>query len=142
MRILKWNVRSSIYENSWVVTYDEWIMSIICNLDEWILSIIFWLDNNIEDRLLCIMLFFFNKKLITIIKCLDWLQGWFELILEFLFESWIFLMYFKIPYDFMILRSVFTIRVCFVFSMPCQNRDFNNLGWRCASLFILAQGRV
>jgi hypothetical protein len=27
----------------------------------------------------------------------------------------------------MILRSIFTIRVCFVFSMPCQNRDFNNL---------------
>jgi len=39
------------------------------------------------------------------------------------------LMYFKIPYDFMIYRSIFTIRVCFAFSMPCQNRDFNNLGF-------------
>jgi hypothetical protein len=29
------------------------------------------LDNNIEDGLLCIMVFFFNKNLITIIKCLD-----------------------------------------------------------------------
>ena len=37
------------------------------------------------------------------------------------------LMYFKIPYDFTILRSVFTIRVCIAFSVPCQNRDFNNL---------------
>jgi hypothetical protein len=36
-------------------------------------------------------------------------------------------MYFKIPYDFMILRSVFTIRVCFAFSVPCYNHDFNNL---------------
>jgi hypothetical protein len=26
----------------------------------------------------------YNKKVITIIKCLDWLQGWFELILELL----------------------------------------------------------
>ena len=46
---------------------------------------------------------------------------------EFLFEAWIFLMYFKIPYDFTILRSVFTIRVCFAFSVPSQNHDFNNL---------------
>jgi hypothetical protein len=37
------------------------------------------------------------------------------------------LMYFKILYDFIILRSVFTIRVCIVFSVPCQNHDFNNL---------------
>ena len=36
-------------------------------------------------------------------------------------------MYFKIPYDFMILRSVFTIRVWFACSVPCQNRDFDNL---------------
>jgi hypothetical protein len=71
---------------------------------------------------------FFNKNLITIIKYLDWLQGWFELILEFLFEVWMFLMYFKNPYDFTILQSIFTIQVCFVFSVPCQNRDFNNLG--------------
>jgi hypothetical protein len=39
-----------------------------------------------------------------------------------------FLMYFKIPYDFTILRSVFTIRVYFAFFVSCQNRDFNNLG--------------
>ena len=36
-------------------------------------------------------------------------------------------MYFKIPYDFMILRSVFTIQVWFAYSVPCQNHDFNNL---------------
>jgi hypothetical protein len=36
-------------------------------------------------------------------------------------------MYFKIPYDFTILQSVFTIRVCFAFSVPSQNHDFNNL---------------
>jgi len=29
----------------------------------------------------------YNKKLITIIKYLDWLQGWFELILELL-NTW------------------------------------------------------
>jgi len=38
---------------------------------------------------------------------------------EFLFKAWIFLMYFKIPYDFTILRSVFTIRVCEQLSVPC-----------------------
>jgi len=31
---------------------------------------------------------------------------------EFLFETWIFLMHFKIPYD-------FTIQVCFALSVPC-----------------------
>jgi len=35
----------------------------------------------------------------------------------------------------MILRSVFTIRVCLVLSVPCQNRDFNNLG--CTFLILL-----
>ena len=48
---------------------------------------------------------------------------------DFLFEAWIFifLMYFKILYDFTILRSVFTIWVYFAFSVPCQKYVFNNL---------------
>jgi hypothetical protein len=68
---------------------------------------------------------------------IDFING----IMEWFYEKfncivyvWIFiwsmnflLMYFKIPYDFTILRSVFTIRVCFGFSVPCQNHDFNNL---------------
>jgi hypothetical protein len=42
-----------------------------------------------------------------------------ELCMNFYLKHEFFLIYFKIPYDFMILRSVFTIRVCFVFSVPC-----------------------
>jgi hypothetical protein len=47
---------------------------------------------------------------------------------EFLFEAWIFLMYFKIPYDFTILQSIFTIQVYFAFSVLCQKYVFKNLG--------------
>jgi hypothetical protein len=35
-----------------------------------------------------------------------------ELCINFYLKHEFFLMYFKIPYDFTILRSVFTIRVC------------------------------
>jgi len=47
--------------------------------------------------------------------------------MNFYLKHEFFLIYFKIPYDFMILQFVFTIRVYFVFSVPCQNHNFNNL---------------
>ena len=40
--------------------------------------------------------------------------------MNFYLKHEFFLMYFKIHYD-------FTIRVCFAFSVLCQNHDFNNL---------------
>ena len=45
-------------------------------------------------------------------------------------------MYFKIPYDFTILRFVFTIRVWFACSVPCQNHDFDNLGVDLSLIFV------
>jgi hypothetical protein len=42
------------------------------------------------------------------------------------YDFFMFLMYFKIPYDFMILRFVFTIRVYFIFFVSCQKCIFNN----------------
>jgi hypothetical protein len=45
------------------------------------------------ESIIVLWIVMYNKKLITIIKCLDWLQGWFELILELLnytLETWIF----------------------------------------------------
>jgi len=53
-----------------------------------------------------------------------------ELCMNFyLKHEFYFLMYFKIPYNFTILRSVFTIRVYFVFFVPCQKYIFNNIGY-------------
>jgi len=61
-----------------------------------------------------------------LITGLIWVDSW---IVELCIWNMNFLlMYFKFPYDFTILRSVFTIQVYFAFFVPCQNRDFNNLG--------------
>jgi hypothetical protein len=48
--------------------------------------------------------------------------------MNFYLKHEFFLMYFKIPYD-------FTIRVCFAFSVPCQNHDFDNLGHEDKPMF-------
>jgi hypothetical protein len=50
-----------------------------------------------------------------------------ELCMNFYLKHDFFLMYFKIPYGFTILRSVFTIQVYFIFSVPCQKYIFSNL---------------
>jgi len=78
---------------------------------------ILWNDGMIlgfHFSIIVLWIVMYNKKLITIIKCLDWLQG---LITGLIWvDSWIFiwsmnflLMYFKIPYDFTILRSEFVL---------------------------------
>jgi hypothetical protein len=59
--------------------------------------------------------------------------------MNFYLKHKFFLMYFKIPYDFTILRSVFTIRVWFACSVPCQNRDFDNLVVHDSRFHIIGQ---
>jgi hypothetical protein len=73
------------------------------------------------ENIIVLWIAMYNKRLITIIKWLItgliWVDSW---IVELCIWNMNFLlMYFKIPYDFTILRSVFTIRVCFAFSVPC-----------------------
>jgi hypothetical protein len=66
----------------------------------------------------------YNHKIFGLITGLIWVDSWI-----FIWSMNFLLMYFKIPYDFTILRSIFTIRVCIAFFVPCQNHDFNNLDY-------------
>ena len=67
------------------------------------------------------------QYMMELILLMEWFYEKFNCIVYvwiFIWSMNFLLMYFKIPYD-------FTIRVCFAFSVPCQNRDFNNLERKC-----------